>query len=332
MEPQQDNQQPQQASGAPAGINGLHLLMRFLRTVRLRKHILFGTLVVTCALGLVYFMTATRLYESSAEMFVIQADSKTDEENHDSSSARSSMPTFQRLFTSQEVVATAISNLPPESMIDFEGVPEEKWVQTVQDSLNVRAVKLTNVLDISYRSKDPKTAVVVLHSLLNSYTAYLNKTYAGVDQDNIRKLQVERAALIRDVLRYNQALLVANQRNQGIILADGTTIHSQNISQISQSLVKAEQAASDAQTHVNAVKAAVNQNQDIVPYLQATMGRQLVEEQLLGVGGRLDVDTSNANKELAEIKTELAEALNTCLLYTSPSPRDATLSRMPSSA
>ena len=27
-----------------------------------------------------------------------------------------------------------------------------------------------------------------------------------------------------------------------------------------------------------------------------------------------------------------AEAVNTCLLYTSPSPRDATLSRMPSSA
>ena len=30
-------------------------------------------------------------------------------------------------------------------------------------------------------------------------------------------------------------------------------------------------------------------------------------------------------------KTELARALS-CLLYTSPSPRDATLSRMPSSA
>ena len=29
---------------------------------------------------------------------------------------------------------------------------------------------------------------------------------------------------------------------------------------------------------------------------------------------------------------EVKEAINTCLLYTSPSPRDATLSRMPSSA
>ena len=36
------------------------------------------------------------------------------------------------------------------------------------------------------------------------------------------------------------------------------------------------------------------------------------------------------NKTRAAI--ELADCIHTCLLYTSPSPRDATLSRMPSSA
>ena len=35
---------------------------------------------------------------------------------------------------------------------------------------------------------------------------------------------------------------------------------------------------------------------------------------------------------LEDLKRHTAEALETCLLYTSPSPRDATLSRMPSSA
>ena len=33
-----------------------------------------------------------------------------------------------------------------------------------------------------------------------------------------------------------------------------------------------------------------------------------------------------------QINIEHIKSLNTCLLYTSPSPRDATLSRMPSSA
>ena len=40
------------------------------------------------------------------------------------------------------------------------------------------------------------------------------------------------------------------------------------------------------------------------------------------------------NREVEEVKRKQAEAelLARCLLYTSPSPRDATLSRMPSSA
>ena len=40
----------------------------------------------------------------------------------------------------------------------------------------------------------------------------------------------------------------------------------------------------------------------------------------------------NANLKDATHKTVTAAAAMGCLLYTSPSPRDATLSRMPSSA
>ena len=40
--------------------------------------------------------------------------------------------------------------------------------------------------------------------------------------------------------------------------------------------------------------------------------------------------TSNAN--MKRVTTQMVAKLNSCLLYTSPSPRDATLSRMPSSA
>ena len=41
------------------------------------------------------------------------------------------------------------------------------------------------------------------------------------------------------------------------------------------------------------------------------------------------------NQMIADLdsgKVRVAEKINGCLLYTSPSPRDATLSRMPSSA
>ena len=61
--------------------------------------------------------------------------------------------------------------------------------------------------------------------------------------------------------------------------------------------------------------------------LPATSHEDLVATGFLGLGhkfynrGRLDVKAE-----------EWADQVDTCLLYTSPSPRDATLSRMPSSA
>ena len=69
-------------------------------------------------------------------------------------------------------------------------------------------------------------------------------------------------------------------------------------------------------------------------------------QQLIGVPtgsfdgiGRLDATLFSGNDELAEARLDDREAnanaiglLGVCLLYTSPSPRDATLSRMPSSA
>ena len=42
--------------------------------------------------------------------------------------------------------------------------------------------------------------------------------------------------------------------------------------------------------------------------------------------------TANDAEILEEIRKQIAVQMYTCLLYTSPSPRDATLSRMPSSA
>ena len=54
------------------------------------------------------------------------------------------------------------------------------------------------------------------------------------------------------------------------------------------------------------------------PYSHISFGMAVVNNQLLLIGGELQHPTVGK--------------ICTCLLYTSPSPRDATLSRMPSSA
>eukprot|EP00657_Telonema_sp_P-1_P002294 TRINITY_DN15387_c0_g1_i1.p1 TRINITY_DN15387_c0_g1~~TRINITY_DN15387_c0_g1_i1.p1 ORF type:complete len:118 (+),score=55.08 TRINITY_DN15387_c0_g1_i1:63-416(+) len=47
---------------------------------------------------------------------------------------------------------------------------------------------------------------------------------------------------------------------------------------------------------------------------------------------KLDAQSNNTESSLVPLQQELADEIENCLLYTSPSPRDRTRSRMPSSA
>ena len=77
---------------------------------------------------------------------------------------------------------------------------------------------------------------------------------------------------------------------------------------------------------------------EIIP-LQVTL-RSLFENPTIGsFAEELEARASGVNLDIAELAEILVhvgqlsdDEVNACLLYTSPSPRDATLSRMPSSA
>ena len=66
----------------------------------------------------------------------------------------------------------------------------------------------------------------------------------------------------------------------------------------------------------------------ITPLIEKTL-RPEVLTKIGGFGGAFDItQTGRAHPVLVSS----TDGVGTCLLYTSPSPRDATLSRMPSSA
>ena len=65
-------------------------------------------------------------------------------------------------------------------------------------------------------------------------------------------------------------------------------------------------------------------------YFGAELGRIMKEQE----GARIVavLDPENAQSVAEELGCDVVTDLDTCLLYTSPSPRDRTRSRMPSSA
>ena len=63
----------------------------------------------------------------------------------------------------------------------------------------------------------------------------------------------------------------------------------------------------------------------------------ILEEQAAGytaltIPARLVLELEEKRKDVACLETQIRSAATGCLLYTSPSPRDRTRSRMPSSA
>ena len=91
-------------------------------------------------------------------------------------------------------------------------------------------------------------------------------------------------------------------------------------------------ASQDAQLQLDALVDSGVQKRDV--FADVTSGSRTAIERP-GMKRLLDYAESGDTVvvwRIDRLGRSLIDVLNTCLLYTSPSPRDATLSRMPSSA
>jgi len=153
----------------------LHSVVRFLRTVRLRSGILLACLVASGVLGAIYYVTAARIYESSASLYIVQVGAGVTQDSIGQSSDPSrGMPTFRRLMSSEEVMAGAYARLPERFRVGFKDMTDAEAAKAIEKSLSVSAAFNTNVLDLSYRSRDPKVACAVVASVLSSYKSFMD--------------------------------------------------------------------------------------------------------------------------------------------------------------
>ena len=109
-----------QEQGQNTAASTLHLMFRFLRTVRLRSGILVATLVISSIAGATYFITAQRIYQSNASLYIVRKGGNVTEETPNSgSSANSDMPTFIELMSRDEVIVRALKTLPKNARVDL---------------------------------------------------------------------------------------------------------------------------------------------------------------------------------------------------------------------
>ena len=304
-----------QEHGQNSAASTLHLMFRFLRTVRLRSGILVASLVVACIGGAAYFITAQRVYQSNASLYIVRKGGNvTDEAQNKGSSANSEMPTFIELMSRDQVIFRAIKRLPKTARVDLIGVPEAQWVKTIKDNLSVSCAFSTTVLDLSYRSKDPKAAQGVLSSMLTAYEEYLDSTHNGSSEDSIRKLKEQQAS---DEARLTQAIsyqlqlrasapeLVETGEN-----SSGMSIVYETISLLNTAYSEAHRTTERTRTQIHGAQRAIANGEDILQFANETLGsagRQLIE-QSMGLGTQDAFMIQQMQKEILELESQRSDA------------------------
>ena len=143
----------------PTSAHLVHAFVRFLRVARYRKNVIIAALVAVCLLGVLYFATATRVYEAGASLLVLQtgpdvwSTSMTPEDNK-----HGLMPTYERLFRSDVVLKGALKQLnrsAPEIRVDLASHPKDEWLDVLRNNISTHTIRRTNIIEIRYRSKDP---------------------------------------------------------------------------------------------------------------------------------------------------------------------------------
>ncbi len=291
----------------------VHALMQFVSALRYRKNVVLTSLAVAALLGGVYYGTATRYYEAGAEVLVMGSElsGKSVSSVADGTRQQSLMGSFERLFTSAEVVQGALQHLRPEDRIDLAGFPEEAWPAVLKNNLSAKLARGTNIIELSYRSKDPRTAVSVVNAVYCSYRIFLDEMHKGSARDFLKNLEDTKAANEQNFRLLNQNLdLLQSQIGDLGIPADAKVLHpiQESVLYISNELdqVKTERQKLDAS--LKAIEWAVQNGQDLQQSASAVadvVGTELLRTRLglnqddASLPTRIQADLINAQAELA---------------------------------
>lgn len=270
-----------------------HLLLRFLLAVRYRKNVVLGAIAACGLLGVLYYATATRYYAAKAAMLVTQTapetlnTSITGEESH----RRTTMPTFENVIRSAKVLEGALERLSESDRVDLAGLPRQRWVAALQAQLHAKAIRSTNILEVGYRSRDPRAAAGVVQAVVQSYLDFMDRIHKGTASELARVLTKEQNELADRLNRKQEELLETRRcfADMGF-RSDGKALHPtvQRAVSFNEMLIAAQRQRVELEASLAAVEAAVREGEDLGPYLLAVgdvVGRELLLAGL-GLGSR----------------------------------------------
>ncbi|MCH8923485.1 MAG: P-loop NTPase, partial [Planctomycetes bacterium] len=211
-----DTTLPDESTAGQATAHVVHTLYKFLRVVRYRKGTVLVVMSVFLAIGLAYFVLATRYYGSSAQLLVVDTASTggINRRQAPEDAKRSMMATFVNLLVSPRVVADAIEHLDKKHLVDLEGVPRDKWVETLQNNLSASSIRGTNILELRYRSRKPEAAAAVVAAVVDAYLKFMNETHSNAASRAVQVLHIERVNLQKNLAEAERRYIQVSRENR----------------------------------------------------------------------------------------------------------------------
>jgi len=287
-----------------SGAHAAHVLLRFFAAVRYRRNVLIAAMAACALLGGLYYATATRFYSSKAAMLITQTgpDTLNTSITGEELLRRNTMPTFENVIRSAKVLQGALEKLSGSDRVDLAGVPRERWIDVLQGNIRSKAVRATNILEVSYCSRDPQVAANVVRAIVDSYLEFMDKIHKGTAGEVARVLTKERIDVAGKLAQKQEELLQVRRRFSDMgFRSDGKTLHPmvQRAVYFNEALIAVQKQRVELETSLAAVEAAVRNGDDLGQHLLAVgdvVGREVL---LAGLG--LSARDSNTQANLEQL-------------------------------
>jgi capsular exopolysaccharide synthesis family protein len=252
----------------------VHALLQFAMAVRYRKNVMFASLLVGVLLGGLYYVTATRFYSAKAALVVIDTGTDQSSIGMTGEGARqlNTMPTYTSLITYPKVIEGAIQYLRPEDRVDLAEAPKDKWAGILRANLSARTVRGTNIIEISYLSKDRRAAVGVVNAVVASYRDFLSRTHRGAAGEIHRMLTKKMVELEERIARTQQEVLDARTRVGDIrIRDDGRVVHPlvQRVTAFNDELIASQKDRMQLEASMEAIQKAIRNREDLQQHVMS---------------------------------------------------------------
>jgi uncharacterized protein involved in exopolysaccharide biosynthesis len=221
------------------------------------------------------------------------------------------------LLKSRSLAEKVIKTIGPENI--YKNMEYKDAVLTFQKSLSVEGIKKSDVIDVSFKHKDPETAALIVNTLVNAYLdehLLVHKNPQSYnffeDQAQMLKTKLEQSEMALETFKKQNAVTALNEQ-QKLLLKQIADLHTELNRTLSQE-AETKNRILQIRQQLDKTPETVAQGEEIDhnPYLISNLEARLVELQLKKKELRTKYRpqsrlVKNVNEEIQIVQKKLAE-------------------------